>query len=538
MTQTIPTSPAHVGILDSPGLFNTDFIARNAKYFGKKDAVVCNDQRRSWAEFHLRTNQVANALLTLGLNKGDKVCIIGKNSISMFEMCWGTIKAGGVIVPLNVMMSSDTLALMINNSDARLLFVDSETRQQVEAVRHQLQHIEPGGAFAFDGLAEGWSSAEQLIENAPNRDPDVTHQMSEPMNIIYSSGTTGIPKGIEHTHFSRLAFSMGYGQELLVDKYTRTLCSTPLYTNGTWLTMLPTIYSGGTCVLMSGFDAETFLETVARERCTHTFMVPTQAIKLIAASRQEKSLNLSSMQVILSGGQALPGQTFDDLLETFPNAGIYECYGMTEGFYFCIGPKDYEKGKRGSVGVPIFGADICIIDENGSEVPRGEFGEIAGYGAGLMRGYYNDAERTKDIVWIGPKGRTYIRSGDLGRMDEDGFLYVTGRIKDMIKSGGINIFASDIEDIFMRHPQVREVAVIGVPHEKWIETPLLLAIMHEGATISEAELCLWGNERLGKFQRVSRVEFRQDFPRANYGKVLKRELRDEYRKQQATASES
>ena len=530
MTQSNSSGLAHVGILDSPGLFNTDFIARNAKYFGKKDAVICGDERRSWADLHVRTNQVANALLNLGLNKGEKVCIVGKNSIAMFEMCWGTIKAGGVIVPLNVMMSDDTLSMMINNSDARFLFVDSHTRQQVNAVREQLRLIEPGNAFAFEGTSAGWASAELLIDRAANHDPDVTHAMSDPMNIIYSSGTTGIPKGIEHTHFSRLAFSIGYGQELLIDRYTRTLCSTPLYTNGTWLTMLPTIYAGGTCVLMSAFDGENFLETVARERCTHTFMVPTQAIRIVASKRPEKPLDLSSMKVILSGGQALPGQTFDDLLETFPNSGIYECYGMTEGFFFCIGPKDYEIGKRGSIGIPIFGGDVCVIDEEGREVPRGEFGEVVGTGAGLMRGYYNDAERTKELVWIGPKSRTYIRSGDLGRMDEDGFLYVTGRIKDMIKSGGINVFASDIEDIFMRHPQVKEVAVIGVPHEKWIETPLLLAIMHEDATINESELMAWGNERLGKFQRVSGLEFRQDFPRANYGKVLKRELRAEYQK--------
>ena len=146
-----------------------------------------------------------------------------------------------------------------------------------------------------------------------------------------------------------------------------------------------------------------------------------------------------------------------------------------------------------------------------------------------MKGYYNDPARTQELIWRSPKGRTYLRSGDLGRLDEDGYLYVAGRIKDMIKSGGINVFATDIEDVFMRHPQVSEVAVIGVPHEKWIETPILLAIVHEGATITEAELMAWGNERLGRFQRVSRVEFRSDFPRATYGKVVKRVLRDEYR---------
>jgi len=532
MPQSTSLGSKHAGILDSLGLFNTDFIARNAKYFDKKDAVVCGEERRTWADFHLRTNQVANALLKLGLSKGDKVCILGRNSIAMFEMCWGTIKAGGVIVPLNVMMSADSLPMMVNNSDARFIFVDSHTRQQVDVIREELQNIKVGYAFAFEGSHDGWASAELLIDQASNVDPDITHDMSDPMNIIYSSGTTGVPKGIEHTHFSRLAFSIGYGQELLVDRYTRTICSTPLYTNGTWLTMLPTIYAGGTSVLMSAFDGDDFLETVAREKCTHTFMVPTQAIRIVASRHAKKSLDLSSMKVILSGGQALPGQTFDDLLETFPHSGIYECYGMTEGFFFCIGPKDYEHGKRGSVGIPIFGGDVCVIDEEGREVPRGEFGEVVGTGAGLMRGYYNDPERTKELVWIGPKGRTYIRSGDLGRMDEDGFMYVTGRIKDMIKSGGINVFASDIEDVFMRHPQVKEVAVIGIPHEKWIETPFTLAILHDGATIKESELMAWGNERLGKFQRVSGLEFRLDFPRANYGKVLKRELRDEYQKKQ------
>ena len=515
--------------LDRPGLFYSDFIARNAKLFANRDAVVCENERLSWAEFHRNTNKVANALIGLGLQKGDKVCILGRNSIALFEVCWGTVKAGGVIVPLNIMMAADSLPLMINNSDASILFADASAVPQVDAVRDHLTNVGPGGFFAFGGAQTSWSPAEDLIVNASDADPDIAVEMGDSMNIIYSSGTTGVPKGIEHTHFTRLAFTLGYGQELEMNRFTRTICSTPLYTNGTWLTMLPTVYVGGACVLMPKFDGQSFMETVARERCTHTFMVPTQAIGILAARRPDQSYDLSSMEVILSGGQALPGQTFDDLLTTFPKVGIFECYGMTEGFFLCVGPKDYAHGKRGSVGIPIFGGDVCVIDEDGNELPRGEMGEVTGYSAGLMKGYYNDPARTQELIWRGPKGRTYLRSGDLGRLDADGYLYVAGRIKDMIKSGGINVFASDIEDVFMRHPQVSEVAVIGVPHEKWIETPILLAIVHEGATITEAELMAWGNERLGRFQRVTRVEFRSDFPRATYGKVLKRVLRDEYR---------
>jgi long-chain acyl-CoA synthetase len=520
--------------LDSPGLFYADVIARNAAFFGDKEAVVCGQERRSWTELHRRTNQIANALIGLGLEKGDKVCIVGRNSIPMFEICWGTIKAGGVIVPLNVMMSSETLALMINNSDGRYLFVDDGTGPQVEVVLDQLVNVGAGGRFGCGYQGDHWTPAEVLIEGALETDPNVPMNMNDSMNIIYSSGTTGIPKGIEHTHFSRLAFALGYGAELHVDRFTRTLCSTPLYTNGTWLTMLPTVFFGGTCVLVAKFSGETFLETVARERCTHTFMVPTQAIGILSARSPSVSYDLSSMQVLLSGGQALPGQTFDDLMATFPNTGIYECYGMTEGFFFCVGPKDYAHGKRGSVGIPIFGADVRVIDEEGHEVPRGELGEIVGWGAGLMKGYYNDAQRTAELIWRGPRGRTYLRSGDLGRLNQDGYLYVVGRIKDMIKSGGINVFATDIEDVFMRHPQVKEAVAIGVPHKKWIETPILLVILRDGATVTEEELMGWGNDKLGKFQRVTRVEFRSDFPRANYGKVLKRVLRGEYEDQSRT----
>ena len=513
--------------LDQPGLFYTELIVNNARYFANKAAVVCGNDRLTWAEFHRRTNKVANALIALGLKKGDKVCLLMESSIPMFELIWGTIKAGGVTAPLNSMMAQDSLARMINNSEARFVFVDQPMKGQLDAARQGLEKVTADGLFCVGG-GDGYRRPEPLVDAAPDHLPDVVLSMSDSMNIIYSSGSTGVPKGIEHSHFARHCYSLAFGPGMKMDRFTVSICSTPLYTNGTWITMLPTVYWGGTVVLLSKFSAKAFLETVQREKCTHTFMVPTQYILIVESADLDK-YDVSSMKVLLHGGQPITSKTYAQLQQKFPLAGLYETYGMTEGFITLSLPRDKElPGKQGTVGMPIFGGDIVILGDDGKELPTGEIGEIAGWSPALMKGYYRDPERTAEMIWLDARGRTYIKSGDLGRMDEDGYLYVSGRTKDMIKSGGINVFAKDIEDVFMMHPQVMEAAAIGIPHEKWVETPLLLAIMRPDATISADELKTWGNAKLGKFQRVAGVEFRTEFPRAGHDKVLKRALRDPY----------
>jgi len=348
------------------------------------------------------------------------------------------------------------------------------------------------------------------------------------MNIIYSSGSTGTPKGIEHSHFSRHLYSLGFGPGLRMDRYSVAICTTPLYTNGTWITMLPAVYWGCTTVLMPKFTAADFLATVEREKCTHVFMVPTQYI-VILESGLIGNYDVSSMKSLLSGGQAISSKTFAGLETGFPQADIFECYGCTEGFVTLCLPEDRKlRGKTGTVGLPIFGGETVVIGADDRELPRGEVGEVCGWGANLMRGYYNNPAATEAATWRHPDGRSFFRSGDLGRMDEDGFVSIVGRTKDMIKSGGINVYASDIEEVFMRHPEVMEAAAIGVPDKKWVETPILLAIMREGATVAADDLKEWGNSRLGKWQRVSRVEFRSEFPRTTHDKVLKRALRDPF----------
>ena len=515
-------------VLDrNPPVLYPDVIAQNARYYGAKTCVVCGDERLTWAEFDTRTNQVANALIALGLHKGEVVCLHMANSIAMFELMWGTIRAGGVVAPLNVMMAGDSLPSMVENARARLFFADATTVGIGDAVRSEIGCVPEDHFFAFGYQDEHWRAAEPLVDAAPTLDPEVAIEPTDSMSIIYSSGTTGVPKGIEHTHHGRLMYPLGFGPALRVDRYATTLCSTPLYTNGTWIVMLPTVYAGGTVVLLPKFSPDAFFGALERERCTHTFLVPTQSIVLLESGLAQKR-DVSSMRVLLSGGQRLNSATFDDLTRAFPGSGIYEVYGMTEGFVSVATPEDWERGKRGSVGVPIYACDVRVIDDDGNEVSRGEVGELAGYSPGLMLGYRGSPERTRELVWRGPRGRTYIRSGDLGRLDDDGFLYIEGRSKDMIKSGGLNIFASDIEEVFSTHPDVVECAAIAVPHAKWGETPLLLVLARDDRSVTEDALKEWGNAQLGRYQRVSAVEFRREFPRATYGKVRKQDLRAPY----------
>jgi acyl-CoA synthetase (AMP-forming)/AMP-acid ligase II len=515
-------------ILDQPGLLFTDMIRINAARFRDKPAVICGADRLSWADFHVRTNKVANALLGLGIAKGDKVCLVMNSSILMFELIWGTVKAGGVIVPLNRMMSATGLAATIDNCDARFLFADLDAVASVDAVRAELGKVERDGFFVAGGTAQGWRAAEPLVDAGAEPEPDVGLTMADPMNIIYSSGSTGAPKGIEHSQLARHIYTLGFGPGLEMTRFSVPLCSTPLYTNGTWITMLPAVYLGGTTVLMTKFSAADFLQAVQDHGCTHAFAVPTQFIVLVE-SGIVRDYDTGSLRVLMSGGQAIASTTVALLREQLPHVRLYECYGITEGFSTLASPEDKAlPGKEKTVGLALFGGELVILDDDGNVLPPGEVGDITGYGPALMTGYYRNREATERMIWRDPRGRTFLRSGDLGRMDEDGYLYIAGRVKDMIKSGGINVYASDIEEVFMRHPAVAEVAAIGIPHERWIETPLLLVILRDGHAIDEEELREWGNGQLGRWQRVSRVEFRATFPRATHDKILKRALRDPY----------
>jgi long-chain acyl-CoA synthetase len=340
-------------------------------------------------------------------------------------------------------------------------------------------------------------------------------------NIMYTSGTTGLPKGIALTHRIRAHYAT-----LMANAFRFTPASIALHTgalvfNGAFITLLPSLLLGSRYILHAQFDAAAFVDTVEREQVTHTMLVPSQLAAILDLPDFD-ARRLASLEVLLSLGAPLPVAHKERLEAQLP-LRLHELYGLTEGFVTILDRAD-AVSKRGSVGVPPPFFSLRIVDELGQPLPPGATGEIAGQGPLLMPGYYNKPELTAQALREG-----WLMTGDLGYVDQDGFLFLVDRKKDMIDTGGVKVYPHDIEEVLARHPQVAEAVVFGVPDEKWGETPVAAIQLRPGETCDAEVLRAWINERVGaRYQRVSQVLLVADFPRSVAGKILKRTLRDPF----------
>ena len=502
-----------------------DIIALNAASLNDKAAVVFDGETTSWTAFGRGTSRVANALLDAGLSHGDRVVVLMTNSYEMLEAMFGIIRAGLVTVPLNVAINDAAVAAMIADCGAKAVIASGEHVMRIEGLREQVAGAIGERFISVDSDVDGWLDYHQLRDAAVETLPQLEILPKDVCNIIYSSGTTGLPKGIIHDHSCREAWGSDMAVALRYHSGARTLCNLGLYSNISWVAMLATFFVGGTLIVQRKFEVIECLSTIENEKITHTVVVPLQLRKLLERDEFER-FDLSSLDTYMCCGSPLAIPLKRDVITRMPG-DLIELYGLTEGLVTTLPPEDALE-KIESVGRACPGQYLAIIDDDDAIVPVGMAGEIVGTSRFLMAGYHGNDAANKEATWIHPSGQRWLRTGDIGKFDDDGFLYLVDRKKDMILSGGQNIYPADIEAIFVLHEAVSEIAVIGITSEKWGETPLAVVVPGADATATADEIMAWANAKLGKQQRVARVVFVDELPRNPNGKVLKRELRKQF----------
>jgi len=507
-----------------PGDDLAAIVARHARDNPDGVALVRGDTRRTWAELHQRAERVAAGVMNAGLRPGDRLAVLAENSIEYAEVFFGALRAGACVVPLPTMASADALARMMVDSGSRALFASGAygavARSVADAAAERVA-LRVGFDFDDDAFQRYAAFADRPAAPAP----PVPIGADDAFDVIYSSGTTGIPKGIVHSHAARKA-SYGGGRAAYFDERSVNVIATPFYSNTTSVTWFITTARGGTNVLLGKFTPEALLDAVERHRVTHAMLVPVQYDRILQSPRFAAT-DLSSLHMLFSTSAPLAAATKRRILDETP-ADLIEIYGLTEGGPVAILEARRHPDKLASVGRPAPGHDVRIIDDAGRDVPAGQAGEVIGRSPNMMSGYLNRPDDTQAMLFRDASGALFFRTGDLGRFDEDGFLYLLDRKKDVIISGGFNVYATDLEGVLAKHPEVAEVAVIGVPSERWGETPIALVVRKAGGAATADELREYCNARVGKAQRLAQVELREALPRNAIGKVLKRELRDPY----------
>lgn len=498
----------------------SQLLTRNAQFRPNHLAFVFNDQRLTYREFNASVNQLCHAFLAAGIKKGSKVSTLLPNSFELYETYWACAKIGAVCVPNSPMLRGSGLVNLLNDSETDLVITNNSLKPYIDEVKTDLwcNHFWLTNAPSQNYWSDYHTQKENQVTTEP---PRVKIENNDPYNIMYSSGTTGLPKGIVISHQVRALYGSLFANYFRMTPESVVMHSGSIVFNGSFLTLMPVMFVGGTYILLDHFDPATVIEVIKKEKVTHTILVPSQIVSCLSLESFNRE-SLQTLEYILSVGAPLLLE-HKEALDRRANNVFYELYGLTEGFMTILDKTEFRL-KAGSVGaVPQF-MEIKIIDEAGTELPNGEVGEILGKSPLLMSEYHNSPEKTAEAIQDG-----WLFTGDVGYLDKDGYLFLTGRKKDLIISGGVNVYPVDIEEVIARHAAVENVSVFGVPHAEWGETPIAGVILKKGSEVSVDIIKAFANDNIeARYQKVTDVFFVEDFPKNVAGKILKRELKDNY----------
>ncbi len=505
-----------------------DIPGRNAGLYPDKTALIEGKIRFTFFQFNDRVNRLGNAILGLGLTKGDRVAILNHNCYQYIEVYFAAAKVGTPVVPLNYRYNPAELLYVIRDSGAKVIFFGKEYLSAVEVIKNEdtdVRHF-----ICLDTSIPGMKTYEDLLLTASAKEPVAAIGEDDLAILGYTGGTTGKPKGVMTTHRNIITSCYNTALERLLTTHDTHLIIPPIFHAGGANSMFAFSFVGATNVLLNSSNIDIILEKIQEHRISHLMLVPTM-ILLATEHPGIAAFDLRSLKTIYYGTAPISIEPLKKAMRLF-KCEFSQTYGMTETFVpiSILKPEDHKLDggpiadkRMSSAGREVMGVKVKIVDNDGREVETDEIGEVVVQGKNVMKGYWNQPELTREVLKEG-----WLYTGDMGKIDELRYIYIVDRKKDMIISGGENIYAKEVEEVLSAHPGVAQAVVIGVPDEKWGEAVKALIIKRQGVIVSEEELINFCKTRLASYKKPKSVEFVNDFPKSTAGKVLKRELREKY----------
>jgi acyl-CoA synthetase (AMP-forming)/AMP-acid ligase II len=503
-----------------------DYLEYWARIRPEADFALFGAEGLTYAEADAEANRVANALVAAGIGAGDRVAFLGQNCLEYLLFYYGCAKSGAVPVPLNYRLAAPEWQFIVEDAGASLLIARGAFAGAIDPVRGELPGVKRW--VALGESPKGWESWSDWVGSAPTTRPDRRISEDGELYQMYTSGTTGRPKGAVLTHDAVCENLVQAGIQFALTPGERVLIVAPLYHAAAGICSFATVAAGGCLFVQEEFDPKAVVDALANERIGVALLVPAMIQFCLVAVPDVAEREYPDLRLIVYGASAIAEQTLRQAVETF-GCGFIQAYGMTETTAVAtqLTEADHERALREkpglllSAGRPALGTRIRIVDENDADLPAGEIGEILIRGPQLMRGYWNRPEANEEALRDG-----WMHTGDAGVLDEEGYLYVQDRVKDMIISGGENIYPREIEEVLYLHEEVAEAAVIGVPDERWGETVKAVVVLKEGSSATAEVIMEFCAGRLGGYKRPRSVDFIDALPRNLSGKVLKKDLRE------------